>query len=157
ALTALASLNEGVCRMKLQELLGATMPEVRYGAFRALRTLDDRDPTVRGEEINKSFWLHRVAEESSPQIHIATGKRPEIVLFGNGPMIVGPTAILAGTEFTLKANERDGTCTLSRFTVSSGKQVRQCSADLADVLKTLGELGGDYADAMELLRQAEAS
>ncbi|MFL5328799.1 MAG: flagellar basal body P-ring protein FlgI [Gemmataceae bacterium] len=157
ALTALASLNESVCRVKLQELMAAPVPEVRYGAFRALRTLDDRDPAVAAEEINKSFWLHRVATESSPQIHVATGKRPEVVLFGSSPAINGPVAILAGSDFTLTAKEGEDFCTLSRFSVRTGKQSRKCSLELAEVMKALGELGGDYADALELLRQCESS
>ena len=157
ALTALASLNESACRVKLQELLSADKPEVRYGAFRALRTLDDRDPAVAGEQINKSFWLHRVAAQSGPQVHVATGKRPEVILFGKQPAVVGPVAILAGADFTLTANDGEEFCTLSRFTVHNGKQSRKCANELGEVLKALGELGGDYADALDFLRQADAA
>jgi hypothetical protein len=41
--------------------------------------------------------------------------------------------------------------------VRSGKQSHKCSLELADVMKALGELGGDYADALELLRQCESA
>src|SRR5207247_9634768 len=45
--------------------------------------------------------------------------------------------------------------TLSRFTLGKGKQSKPCSFEVADVLRALAELGGNYADAVELLRQAE--
>ena len=38
---------------------------------------------------------------------------------------------------------------------TGGKRSRQCSLEVADVLKALAELGGTYADAVELLRQAD--
>ncbi len=64
ALTALASLDEAVSHVKLRELLSSNSTEARYGAFRALRALDEREPNVRGEELNESFWVHRVAPET---------------------------------------------------------------------------------------------
>ena len=36
ALTAMASLDENVCRVHLAEMLASKSPEVRYGSFRAL-------------------------------------------------------------------------------------------------------------------------
>ena len=56
SLTALASLDEAVSRVKLRELLTEPAPETRYGAFRALRSLDEHDPLVQGELMNQS-WL----------------------------------------------------------------------------------------------------
>lgn len=156
ALTALASLNEAVCRVKLQEMLAAPSPETRYGAWRALRAMDERDPFVQGEKCG-GFWVHSIARHSAPQIHVASSKRPEVVLFGTPPTLVPPFSILAGPEFTLTAQAGDSQCTLSRFTARQGKQSRKCSLEVADVLRTLAEMNGDYADAVELLRQAEAA
>jgi Flagellar P-ring protein len=154
ALTALASLNEAICHVKLTELLNAVRPETRYGAFRALRALDETDATVRGVKFGNAFWLHRVAPDGPPQIHLATTKRAEVVLFGESPKLVPPFSILAGPEFTLTAKDGES-CTLSRFTTGGGKKSRQCSLEVADVLKALADLGGTYADAVELLRQAD--
>lgn len=156
ALTALASLNESVCRIKLQELLSADAPQVRYGAFRALRAFDDHDPLIQGERVGPTFWLHRLAPNTPPQVHASTGKRAEIVLFGSKPELKPPFSVLAGPEFMLTAKEGDTTCTLSRFSVRQGKQTRQCSLELGEVLRTLGELGGTYPDALDLLRQVDA-
>ena len=65
-LTALASLNEAACYYKLQDLMGSAIPEVRYGAFRALREQDPNQDGVRGHKIAKSFYLHKVAPGSVP-------------------------------------------------------------------------------------------
>ncbi len=60
-LTALASLDESASYQALVEMLNSPVPETRYGAFRALRALNDRDDAVQGERLNDSFWLHKVA------------------------------------------------------------------------------------------------
>ncbi|MFO0809911.1 MAG: flagellar basal body P-ring protein FlgI [Gemmataceae bacterium] len=156
ALTALASLNESVCRVKLQELLSASNPETRFGAFRALRARDERDPLVVGEPCG-SFTLHRVAPGSAPQVHLATTKKPEVVLFGDGPKLVAPLTLVVGPEFTLRAEEGKSTCTISRFTTRRGKQTKECSLDVGDAIQALAALGGNFADAAELLRQADSS
>jgi len=75
----MASLDENVCHVKLGELLTtAHDDETRYGAFRALRTLNPRDPLVQGEQLNDSFWLHRVAPNTPPLVHISSTHRAEI-------------------------------------------------------------------------------
>jgi Flagellar P-ring protein len=155
ALTALASLNEAVCRVKLEELLHAASPETRFGAFQALRARDERDSLIQGEKIG-AFWLHQAARSSSPQVHYSTAKRAEIVLFGDTPQLVAPFSILAGPEFVIRAKEGDATCTVCRITAHKGKQTKTCSLELADVLRTVAGLGGNYADAIDLLRQAES-
>jgi hypothetical protein len=156
ALTALASLNEAVCRVKLEELLTAPSPETRYGAFQALRARDGEDPLVAGEKLG-SFWVHHVGKNGPAQIHFSTYKRPEVVLFGDAPKLVAPLTLLAGPEFTVRAEEGKDTCTVCRFTTRGGRQSKECSLDVASVLRTFAELGGNYADAVELLRQASAN
>jgi hypothetical protein len=156
ALTALASLNEAICRVKLEELLNAPVPETRYGAFHALRARDDRDPLVIGEKLG-AFWLHEVGKAGPPQVHYSTYKRPEIVLFGDAPKLIPPLSLLAGPEFILKSEEGKTTCVVSRFTTRKGKQSKECPLEVAAVIRAVAELGGNYADAVELLRQAEAS
>jgi hypothetical protein len=157
ALAALASLNESICHVKLGELLADPSGETRYGAFRALFTMDEHDPDIRGELLNENFWLHRLTPQSPPLVHVSANRRPEIVLFGEEPMFVPPFSLVAG-EFTATASPHDDRCTVARFPMHQGApERRQCSLKVADVLRTLAELGGTYPDATELLTQAEAS
>jgi len=154
SLTAMASLDEAVCHVELGRLLSESSPETRYGAFRALRALDENAELVRGEHLNDSFWLHQVAADSKPLVHIASRNRPEIVLFGEEPTLIPPFPILAG-EFTVTANKEDTRCTIARISLRYGQSKRQCGLKLEEVLRTLAEMGGDYADAVEVLRRAD--
>src|SRR6202011_837777 len=107
ALTALASLDESVSRFQLRELLTTSADdETRYGAFRALRALDENDPLVQGEFLNDSFWLHRVAPDAPPLAHVSTTRRAEIVLFGETPTLKPPFSFLAG-QFAVTATPGD--------------------------------------------------
>jgi hypothetical protein len=154
ALTALASLDEAVSRVKLKELLDASDDETRYGAFRALRTLSENEPEVRGELLNESFWLHRVAGNTPPLVHISSTRRAEVVLFGEEPFLKAPFSFLAG-EFTVTSAAGDSQCTVTRVPLHGGPATRrQCSLKLADMLRTFADLGGMYPEAVELLEQA---
>lgn len=154
ALTALASLDEAVSRVKLKELLDSSDDETRYGSFRALRTLSENEPEVRGELLNESFWLHRVPGNTPPLVHISSTRRAEIVLFGEEPFLKAPFSFLAG-EFTVTSAADDTQCTVTRVPLRGGPACRkQCSLKLADMLRTFAELGGMYPEAVELLEQA---
>jgi hypothetical protein len=155
-LTALASLDEAVCHVELRKLLESGSPETRYGAFRALRALDEREEAIQGEHLNESFWVHRVAPHSHSLVHLATSRRPEIVLFGEDAMLTPPFAVLAG-EFTVTANKDDDRCTLSRISLHSAQSKRQCTLKLEDVIRTMALMGGSYPDVVELLRRADRS
>ena len=152
-LTAMASLDEAVCHVKLRELLSSSSVETRYGAFRALRTLDERDPAVQGEFLNDSFWLHQVRSDTPPLVHLSTSRRAEVVLFGDGPQLVPPFSFLAG-EFTITAGDGDDHCTIRRLSLQHTTRPRQCSLSLNDVLHSLAEMGGMYPEVVELVRQA---
>lgn len=155
SLTALASLDEAVSHMKLRELLSARDAETRYGAFRALRALDERDETVKGELLNESFWLHKVAASSTPLVHMATSRRPEVVLFGEDAYLKPPFSILAG-EFAITAGDNDEKCIISRFAVNHAPRRRQCSLKVEDVLRSLASMGGTYPEVVEMLSQAQS-
>jgi flagellar basal body P-ring protein FlgI len=154
-LTALASLDEAISRVKLRELLASSSPEVRYGAFRALRALDEHDPAVHGEFLNESFWLHRIMPNSEPLVHFSTNRRAEIVLFGEDALLQGPFSIMAG-EFTLTAGAGDSQCLIGHF--SPEEHVvnrRQCSLRVEDVIRALADEGAMYPEVVEFLRQAK--
>ena len=153
SLTAMASLDEAVSRVKLEELLASPSAETRYGAFRALRALDEHHPAVLGELLNDSFWLHRVAPGSPSLVHLSTSRRAEIVLFGDDPCLVPPFSFLAG-EFTITAPADDQRCTLTRRSMNHAGRPLQCSLKLNDVLHHLANEGGTYAEVVEFLRQA---
>jgi hypothetical protein len=153
-LTAFASLDEAICHVELRKLLGSPSAETRYGAFRALRALDEHEEAIQGEHLNDSFWLHRVAPASHPLVHLTTTTRPEIILFGEDAYLVPSFAFVAG-EFTITAGRDDQRCTLARTSARHGTAKEQCSLKLEEVLRTLARLGGTYSEVVEFLRQTD--
>jgi hypothetical protein len=156
ALTALASLRESSCQQQLAELT-ETAPddETRYGAFRALLTLNPGHPAVAGEKVGGSFFLHKVAPEGGPMVHLSTTRRAEVVLFGRTPALKPPFSLLAG-EFTVTAEAGDVRCTLSRTPLRGTVDRKEVGLEVETVLREMTEMGGQYADVLALLQQAGA-
>lgn len=155
-LTALASLDEAACQLRLQDLLLTSADdETRYGAFRALRTLNEHNDVIRGELLNDSFWLHRVPSQVEGLVHFTTMQRAEVVLFGQEAFLKPDFAIQAG-DFTLRATPDDTRCSIAWLPLSGGSARRMCSLRLEDVLRTMAELGGTYPDVVSLLQQLDA-
>jgi flagellar basal body P-ring protein FlgI len=155
-LTALASLDEAACRAELGQLLNEPSAECRYGAFRALFTLQANDPAIPGEFLNESFHLHQVAPEGPALVHLSTSFRAEVVVFGPSPELLPPFSLQAGPDFLLTANEDDPSrqCFIARISARTGVQRAACSTRLVDVIQQLGKLGATYPDVVELLQQA---
>jgi hypothetical protein len=164
ALIALASLDEGICRTKLQELLHSDDVELRAGAFQALRLAygemarNDRELEAAmgrlGGEALGGFWIYRVAPGGQKAVNFATSKRPEIILFGNDVALATPVSVRAGEEFVVTAEVGDERCFVSRIGVGR-QQRKQCSLKLDDVLRCMVDLGGQYTDAVDLLRNLD--
>jgi len=157
SLTALASLDEAVAQVKLQDLLlNSNEDEVRYGAFCALRALDERNPYVQGELLNNSFWLHRLAPDRPGLVHVSGHRRAEVVIFGPDPVLLPPFSFSAG-DFVLTASREDDSCTVSRIPAHGGEPIRkQCPLKLMAVLRTMAEMDCMYPEVIDLLGQAHA-
>ena len=141
---------------KLEELLASKEPELRYGAYRALREADPSNEAVRGLWAKRAFVLHEVAPSSPSLIHLLTEGRAEVVLFGESPKLVAPFSLTAGPNITVTARAGDKVATVSRFSPKSGGEPMhvQCSLNGADILRTLADVGGTYSDAADMLQKA---
>jgi hypothetical protein len=155
ALTALAALDDGLGGSKLEELLAAKEPELRYGAFRALREVDPAGDMVRGTWARRAYVIHEIPAGGPSLVHLRTEGRSEVVLFGEAPKLLPPFSLTAGPNMTVTARAGDPVATVSRFSPKSGEPTHvQCPLAVADVLRTMAELGGTYTDAAELLDKA---
>ena len=72
---------------QLRELLSLPSAETRYGAFRALWTMNKKDPLVKGEVLGDQFHYHVLDVAGPPMIHVTRNRLAEIVLFGRGPEV----------------------------------------------------------------------
>lgn len=156
ALTALAALDDALGISKLEELLAAPEPELRYGAFRALREVDPHGDNVGGAWARRAFVIHEVKAPGPSLVHLLSEGRSEVVLFGEAPTLVPPFSLTAGPNMTVTARPGDTVATVSRFSGTGDGQPThlQCSLAVADVLRTVADVGGTYADAADVLRKA---
>ena len=157
-LTALASLDDAVSTDQLATLMTDPDPELRYGAFVALRMADPTHEAVRGVRVKGSFWMHKAAPDSPALVHVAAQRKSEIVLFGTGHPLRTPFSFPLGADFTVTAGADDAEITVTRIVTKDGEPTavaEKCPADLGAVMMTLAKLGGSYSEAVELVLKSQ--
>ncbi len=155
ALAALAEMNDVSASENLRQLLDVPSAETRYGAFRALWTMNHNDSLVMGENLGGQFGYHVLNTSGPPMIHVTRSKRPEIVLFGADQELSTPLAVEAGNQIMVTGN-KPGEITVSRFTVHQPDQKRIVSTRVDDVVRAIVALGGTYPDVVQALQEAKA-
>ena len=154
ALSALSVITDYIAYEKLVELLSLPSAETRYGAFRALWTMNDQDPLVKGEVIGDQFHYHVLDVAGPPMIHVTRNRLPEIVVFGPKQQLKTPIAVSAGNEIMVTSHG-GGEITVSKFSVRDGDQKRIVSTRVDDVIRAVVELGGTYPDVVQFLQEAK--
>ena len=168
ALMALATTDDAESHLLLRELMSAQCEEsgkiidsaeLRYGAFRALWTLDKRDPYLNGETLKDSsdrelFGLHILPTRGEPMIHLTHHWRSEIVLFGTNQRFKTPLAVRAGPRIWVTAAPGKDQILVARYEAGQPDRRKEISTSLADVIRTVVEFGGSYPDVAQMLLQA---
>lgn len=154
ALAALASLEDAASHVALRDLMSVASAETRYGAFRALSVLDENDPFIRGQELNKHFKLHVLRTTGDPMVHMTTVKKPEIVLFGADQEIQPPLALRAGSHILITAAPGSRTVTVSRYGAGLADRKETVSTRIADVIRAIADMDASYPDVAQFLVQA---
>jgi len=155
ALAALATLNSFQAEESLEKLMNSSSAETRYGAFRALRERNPRDPLVRGEVLGKKFRYHVVGTTGESMIHFSRTRRAEVVVFGQDIRIRPPEFLFAGKEILIKRVDFD-TLKLSRFSSDGEDRHITCSTKLDDLIRAIVELGGGYAEVFAAMDEAKS-
>jgi hypothetical protein len=154
ALAAMASLEDPEVHVKLRELMDVDSSETRYGAFRALTTLDANDPFVHGRKINDQFSLHVLATAGPPMVHLTNCKKTEVVLFGADQELRTPLFARAGTCILVSAPAGSSKVRVSRFAVGQEDQRKIVSTRVEDVILAISELGATFPDVAQFLSEA---
>ncbi len=155
ALSALSTMQDYAAYEQLRDLLPPPGAETRYGAFRALWTMNERDPFVRGESPGGQFYYHVLDVTGPPLIHITHSRLPEIVMFGLGQRFLTPLALNAGNAIMVTSSGGDE-ISVSKYSVRDGDQRRTVSPQVDDVIRAIVELGGTYPDVVQALQEAKA-
>lgn len=155
ALAALAALNSFQAQESLEKLMNSPSAETRYGAFRALRERNPRDPLVRGELLDKKFRYHAVGTTEVPMIHFSRSRCAEVVVFGQDVRLHPPEFLFAGKEILIKRVD-DNTLQLSRFSADGDDEHLTSSTKLDDLIRAIVQLRGGYAEVFAALNEARA-
>ncbi|MGH7200226.1 MAG: HEAT repeat domain-containing protein, partial [Planctomycetaceae bacterium] len=155
ALAGMAAIDEAESHVLLRELLHEPSAETRYGAFRALTTLDENDPFVRGEDMQGQFMLHVLHTRGEPMVHLTTYKKAEAVLFGAEQEFRPPLALHAGRHIIVTAPPGGESITISRFEAGRPQRKKTVSLKIADVIRAVTEFGATYPDVAGMLAQAD--
>lgn len=129
--------------------------ETRYGAFRALWTLDADDPFIDGKHFNDEFWFHTLKSSGDPMIHISRRKRSEVVLFGEDQEFHTPLMLRAGNHIVITSRPGSEHIVVSRFFARRGDQRKVVSRRVGDVITAAAELGATYPDIVQMLVEAD--
>lgn len=154
ALAAMAVVDESESFTALRKLLNGDSAETRYGAFRSLKSLDERDPFVRGELLPSGFRLHVLDVEGDPMVHMTRRKMAEIVVFGTGQKFNMPLIARAGKDIMINGRSGEDQLTISRITLNETVR-RVVPNDVPSVIRAVSELGASYPDVAQFLIQAE--
>jgi len=153
ALNALTVLDHFAARDQLRDLLEVPSAETRYGAFRALWTINPHDSLVMGERIGGQFSYHVLGTSGPAMVHVTRSRRPEIVLFGQDQQFVKPLAVNAGNKIMV-TSVGPGEISVSMYAVGEPDQKRAVSNRVNDVIRAIVELGGTYPDVVQALIEA---
>ncbi len=161
ALAAMATLDEAETHVLLRDLMNEKSNETRYGAFRALWTLDKHDPFIRGENMDGKFRLHVLSTTAGagtsvePLIHITHHDYAEIVLFGINQQLKTPLALKAGNHIRVNARPGSETVVVSRYQLGTPDLREEVPARIEDVIRKVVEFGANYPDVADMLVAAQ--
>lgn len=153
SLAAMAVVDDSDSFMALRDLLDSNSAETRYGAFRALKSLDSRDPFVRGELMPTGYRLHVLDVEGDPMIHMTRYKQAEVVVFGINQKFTMPLIARAGKDIMITGRGGEQEITVSKITLNETER-RVVPNDVPSVIRAIAELGASYPDLAQFLIQA---
>jgi hypothetical protein len=155
ALVALATLDDGAAFQALYELMNHESLETRYGAFRALSEANPNDPNVQGEKMPGGYSLHILKTTGKPMIHMTQRRKAEITIFGAHQAFTTPMMARAGQKIMVIGESGSDTVRVVRIAAGEGRQVREVSTRVSDVIRACAELQAGYPDIVQLLVQAQ--
>lgn len=151
-LTGLTITEVELAREYLVQLLQEREPELRFGAFLALRERNTGDPIVQGERLTKNTKLV-IVPSSVPLLAPSLQETQELVLFG-ATTPVKLNAKLNPTPFLTLTPERTNEIRITRRAYSETATVI-VDASLTSVLRGMGSVDANYNDFIQTVDQLQ--
>jgi hypothetical protein len=129
--------------------------ETRYGAFRALWTIDKKDEYIGGELLNDEFNLHVIKAQGDSMVHLTRFRVPQVVVFGADQKLRTPISLSAGRHIMITAPSGSDVVTVSRFEANAPDQEIKTTRNVVDIIKAVGKLKAAYPDVAQMLVQAD--
>ncbi len=150
-LIGLAVNEDSSAREALESLLQSSEPDLRFGAFRAIRMRNPSDMTVKGELIGKNFQFVQVPS-SNPLLTVSLQKQKEVILFGDSTAI-SLVAPLSPSPLLTLSPTNDGQIKLTKRHGNGEAHNSIVNADILSVLRGLGNVNANYNDVVHTLNQ----
>ncbi len=168
ALAALTTLGTPEAREELKNMMieptievengveqEVTSAETRYGAFRALWTIDKKDEYIAGEFVNDEFNLHVIRSQGDSMVHLTRFRVPQVVVFGADQKLRTPISLSAGRHIMITAPSGSDVVTVSRFEANAPDQEVKTTRNVVDIIRAVGKLKAAYPDVAQMLVQAD--
>lgn len=157
ALNALRGLAHPEVIDALTRLFNRPSIETRYGSFVALRKRDDSAMALAAEQLGQTLRYYQIESVAPSAIVVSTRDEPEIVVFGRPSPIQISGAILGPNALIVKPDPTDqGRIRVSRFQVGKEDRRAVMPATIRGLIDGILAVGGDYADIVEVLREAKS-
>jgi Flagellar P-ring protein len=153
-LWALNSMDNYQAEQALKELLHDADPEARYGAVRALRRRNPRDPLVAAQIIPQLGGLLEIPSSGSSVVAVSMFETPEVVFFGEVPQLALPSFHNVNPNILVQPAGPNAV-TVTRFVPDEDDATVRCRSDLRSVLHAIGQVGGGYGDWVSFVRECQ--
>lgn len=154
ALAALSVINDADSVMALRELVAADDLETRYGAVRAIKETNPRDPVLGTQEFEKQFVLHAI-DAGPPAAHVVRYREPEVVIFNSHQDLGLPAVLNAGNRIRIIGRAGEKTVTVTKYHLNQEPERKVTSTNLVEILNVVASLGARYPDIVQMLVEAD--
>ncbi len=155
AFVAMSVIDDADSILALRELMDSSSLETRYGAFRALKELDPRDPWLNPVAFDSRFLMHVIDSPGEAMVHVTRRRSPEVVVFGPEQELQLPAMLNAGRHIKVIGATGDHEVDVILYKLNEEPQRQRVSNRVVDIIRACGELGAMYPDIVQLLIEAE--
>lgn len=155
ALVALSVVDDADAIVALRDLMSEPSLETRYGAFRAMKELDPRDPFLSPVGFKDRFVMYVIDSQGEPMVHVTRRRAPEVVLFGADQSLELPAVLNAGRHIRIKGEPGRSDVEITHYALDAEPQKQRVPNRLVDIIRTCGQLDATYPDIVQMLIEAE--